>query len=138
MPKNIQDDQNNPETPKMTKISLESYNDQNILRTSKITNIPKTSKMTWNPKNDPNTPESSKMTKIPLELYNDQNILGTPKITKIPQESPKWHKYPWNPKNDQNTQKLPKWPKYLETSKMTNVHQKTYKMIRITLKPLND
>ena len=49
--------------PKMTKIPVEPYNDQNILETSKNNQYtPKTSKMTWNPKNDPNTSESSKMT----------------------------------------------------------------------------
>ena len=50
-PKN---DQNTPETQKMTKISLK--NDQNTPETQKITKIPPKSK---------NTPKTQKMTKIP-------------------------------------------------------------------------
>ena len=45
----------------MTKIPLETYNDQNILETSKMTNITK------NVQNDQNNPETQKMNRIPLE-----------------------------------------------------------------------
>ena len=52
LPKPKKKDQNNPKTYKMTKIPLESKNDQNIPR---------------NPKNYQNTPKTKKMTEIPPE-----------------------------------------------------------------------
>ena len=63
LPKPKKKDQNNPKTYEMTKIPLESKNDQNIPR---------------NPKNYQNTPKKKKRLKYPLKK-KDQKYPKNPK-----------------------------------------------------------
>ena len=78
--KNLKNDQNAPQTFKMTKIFQKS------LKLLKYPQNLKMTKITLNLKNDQNTLESPKITKIPLkQKKNDQNTPETSKMTKIPQ-----------------------------------------------------